>query len=358
MKFKNEVIVGLMVLIGIVVILIGAFWLSGKPWGTPQQDLVGIFGDVGELKEGNPVVYRGVGIGRVAEIALAPRGNGVLVTMEVSAEVPFPRDAAVVLAPASLFGDWQAEIVAQSLTPTLEFTTADIPDVLPGATLPDISELTGVASRIANDLETLSERVELAFTEETAIKLRETVENVQEISEQLTGFVGKQTQTFDAISQNALASSRNIEQATAAVERVAGGVEGDVQSILANARSASENIARLSTQLENATGGIPAVVARADSTLITVAAVANSVNSVLSELGPELGPTLVEARQSLATVNALVTRVQQGEGSIGRLLEDPALYEEMQRALSNLNRVMADLQDNPSRYLRGVVKVF
>src|SRR5690606_34600485 len=107
----------------------------------------------------------------VTDIRLGAAGFGVLVSMEISPDVEAPADAAVVLAPASLFGDWQASIVSQSSYPELEFTEGQPPQVLPGATLPDITQLTAVGARIAEDLQTLATRFELAFTEETAIKL-------------------------------------------------------------------------------------------------------------------------------------------------------------------------------------------
>lgn len=360
MKFKNEVVVGLVVVVGMIIIAVAAFWLSGKPFGQEEREVVAIFQQVGQLRGGNPVVYRGVAVGRVAGVELSSGGEGVLVTMEIRPDIELTSDAAVVLAPQSLFGDWQAQITNRGAFPELEYTTSNVPGILPGATLPDISELTAVAARIASDIETLSERVELAFTEETAIKIRETIENVQEVSEQLTGFVSQQTRTFDAVAQNALAASENIQQTTAAVERVAGGVEGDVEQILANARQASANLEQLSVQLQSATVGLPALVARADTTLVTVGRVASTVDTLIVGLQPqvaEIGPTIVEARQALATLQRAAARIEQGEGTLGRLLEDPALYEETQAAIASLRRLMADLQANPGRYI-GQFKVF
>ena len=158
MKLKNEAIVGLVVLASLVVLVVGAFWLSGRTWGEEPVELVAIVRQAGELKEGNPVEFRGVQVGRVTRIALSPGGAGVLVTMEVSSEVQLPPQAGVVLSPASLFGDWQAGIVSMPTQPDLEFTHAEGlgERVLPGATLPDITELTAVGARIAGDLETLS----------------------------------------------------------------------------------------------------------------------------------------------------------------------------------------------------------
>ena len=357
MRLKNEVTVGIMVVAGIILLVLGALWLGGKPWGQEQLELTAIFREVGELREGNPVKYRGVQVGRVTGIELSPGGQGVLVRMEVQPGLDFPPQPAVVLAPASLFGDWQASIISMPSQPDLAFTTAPDAEILPGASLPDITELTAVGARIAEDLETLSERVELAFTEETAIKLRQTVENVQEISEQLTGFVAQQTETYQGVSQNVLAATQNIEEATATVERVATGVEDEIPVIVANARQASQNLQELSEALQGAASGVPGLVARADTTLTTLNQVAVDVGGLVRDAGPavqELGPTIAEARTALATLQRVAGSIEQGEGTLGRLLEDPALYEETQAAISTLRRILADVQANPGRYIGEV----
>jgi len=366
MKLKNEVTVGVVVVLGILVAVAGAFWLSGRPWGEEQVEITGVFREVGELREGNPVKYRGVQVGRVTDIELGEAGFGVLVTMAVSPGVTLPADPGVLLAPASLFGDWQASIVSQASYPDISFTEGRPPNVLPGAALPDITQLTAVGARIAEDLQTLAQRVELAFTEETALRMRETIENVQEISEQLAGFVDQQTVTYGDVSRNVLAAAEDINRTTSRVERVAGEVEtafvegGRVQQILANVEQASLNLGQLSERLEDATAGFPTLLARADTTLGDLGQLAASAALLLDTLEPqiqEVGPAIAEARLALAAVQRATSRLEDGQGTLGRLLEDPALYEEAQATIATLRRILADVQANPARYI-GAIRIF
>lgn len=360
MKLKNEVTVGLVVLASIAVLVASAFWLSGKPWGQEQQELYAIFEEVGELNSGNPVKYRGVQVGRVTEISLAAGGGGVLVEMLVSPDITMPPQAAVVLSPASLFGDWQAELISMSQQPDLVFSTTSEPGILPGAALPDITELTAVGARIAEDLETLSNRVDLAFTEETALRIRQTIENIEGISQQLTGFVEQQTQTYASMGDNMLAATQNVAEVSATVERIAGGVEQEVPLIVANARQASQNLEELSIRIQAATEGLPTFVARADTTLQIVSGVAQSVDAMVQQLEPqmtEVGPLIAEARLAVASLQRASERIESGEGTLGRLMEDPALYEETQAAIATLRRLMADMQANPGKYI-GTFRLF
>jgi phospholipid/cholesterol/gamma-HCH transport system substrate-binding protein len=362
MKLRNEAVVGMVVILGIIVAVLGSYWLSGRPWARAEQDVVAIFREVGQLRPGNPVVYRGVSVGRVTGIELSGDGRGVYVEMAIDPDVALQPEAAVILAPQSLFGDWQAQIASRQRFPELEFTFSTRADVLPGATLPDISELTAVAARIAGDIQTLSQRVELAFTEETAIKIRETIENVQEMSEQLGGFVQQQTAVYQDVSRHVLASADNIRLATSRVERVVGQLEGsleqgEIQQVLTNVRVASENLRDLSVQIQGATAGVPTILARADTAVVALGRAAGDVGVLIQGLGPQVeqvGPTISEARAAIATLHRAAARVEEGEGTLGRLLEDPALFEETQAAIASLRRLLADIQAEPARYIRHV----
>ncbi|HLL46378.1 MAG TPA: MlaD family protein, partial [Longimicrobiaceae bacterium] len=161
MRLKNEVIVGLVVVLGLLVLAVGGYWMTGREWGGQPREITATFQRVGLLGEGSEVKYRGVKIGRVETIRISERGDGVFVTMSVDPAVTFPQDAAVLISAESFFGDWQAEVVSQNGFPELQWAVSTRPGVFPGAALPDITELTAVAARIATDIETLSERVEL-----------------------------------------------------------------------------------------------------------------------------------------------------------------------------------------------------
>ena len=365
MKWKNEALVGLVVIAGILTALAGAVWLSGKSWSGEERTITATFRGVGALEVGNPVKLRGVNVGRVTAIRLSERGDGVFVNMTVRPDITMPSDAGVLLASESLFGDWMAQIVSRGQYPDLEFVAAQRGRVLPGASLPDISELTAVAARISSDIETLSARIQLAFTEETALTIRQTLENVGEVSDQLEGFIGQQTRTYDAVSRNVLGATENVRRTTETASLTATDIRttinrGDVQAILANARRASANLETLSAQLSASTGGIPGVIARVDTTVAAFGATATALNQTISALQPslaEVGPTLVEARRAMGTLSTAIGAIQQGNGTLGRLATDPALYEEMQRAIETLRRLMADIQQNPAKYI-GEVQVF
>ena len=365
MKMKNEALVGMVVLAGIITALVGSLWLSGATFGQEQRELTAVFSEVGVLAEGSPVKYRGVKVGKVTRIRLSPRGDGVLVTLNVAEGVILPRDAGVVVMPESFFGDWQAAVVSRAAWTTLDFVQVPGRDVLPGATMPDITQLTAVAADIAGNLAILSDRIGLAFTEETALDIRRTVGNVEDISGQLKGFMDQQTRLYGQVGSNVLESTRNIRTATSEFTLTARDVRrnfnsGDVQQILANARQASANLNAFSTQLSTAAGGVPGLMARTDTTIASFGRTANTLNTTIAGLQPglaELPPTIAQARAAMTTLNQAITKINEGNGTMGRLIADPALYEETQRAIVTLRRLLADIQQNPAKYI-GQLQVF
>ena len=72
--------------------------------------------------------------------------------------------------------------------------------MLPGVALPDFSRLTATADQIAGRLTTISERFEIAFTEETAMNLKNMIDNLGVISDDLSTIVSQQAARFDELA--------------------------------------------------------------------------------------------------------------------------------------------------------------
>jgi len=50
--------------------------------------------------------------------------------------------------------------------------------------------------------------------------------------------------------------------------------------------------------------------------------------------------------------HALLLTLDEGEGTLGRLLNEPDLHEQLELTLESLNRIIRDFEENPGRYLR------
>jgi phospholipid/cholesterol/gamma-HCH transport system substrate-binding protein len=316
--------VGIVVLLGLVLVVFGTVWMRGLKLGGEEQTVRARFSEVGQLLTGSNVKFRGVPIGRVEAIELEATGAGVIVTMVVDAAVSLPEDPAVILAPESLFGDWQAEIIERRRFPRYDYAEAPDATILPGYSLPDMVRLTAVADEIAQNLAEISTRFETAFTEETADNIRLAIENIQEVSGQLTGLVSKQQLALEEVARDLERTSNAAGQAAIAMQRVFAEIEtaiggGQLLSIVQN--------------VERATG-------RTDS-LVTVLVAASH----------DLRATATSADSTFVQVRQIASAVERGEGTLGRLLRDTTLYQTLVETNVEVQALLRDIRRNPRRYI-------
>ena len=331
MTRRRELVVGLVIITALAVTVTGTLWLQGTSFGQATTRVEVLLNDVGQLTEGNTVKFRGVSIGRVADIVVEPGGEAVRIVLQLQSEVTLGDDAAVLVAPESLFGDWQAEIVTRAATP--EFAFFDPPSgerardtlVLGGYAIPDISRLTAAADQISRNLAQLTDRFDRAFTEETADQLRIAIGNLERISTSIRELIEQQATTFANVSgeveRAATQISASATQARVTLERMDRTLSrGEVDSILVSVRNATANIDVIATELANSTGRFDRTMARADS--------------------------------AFGSVQRITDHIESGDGALGRLVADTALAVWLERAAAQLDSLLADVKANPRRYVR------
>jgi phospholipid/cholesterol/gamma-HCH transport system substrate-binding protein len=325
---NREFLVGLVIIAAVAVGVFGTLWLQGTNFGRTTRTVEALLESAGQLNEGNPVTYRGVRIGTVSAIGVEPAGDAIRVTLLLTDPVELPSDAAVVLGPESLFGDWQAEVVSKERFPRYSFydpPAGSPPGLLGGYALPEITRLTASAEQISENLTDLTDRLELAFNQETADNLASAITNIEAITQDLRVLVEQQSEVAARITSNADSALLAVEDAAVAARRSfqrLDGLLGDAQidSIVTNIRIASAGVRDLTTELSDAENGLGATLERADSAFVRVDRVA--------------------------------ARLESGEGSLGRLLTDTTLVLNAEDVLRSLDLLLQDVRENPGRYVR------
>src|SRR5712691_5693965 len=146
LTYKQEVGVGAIVLVGVVVFIVGMFYLTGRSLRTGGIAVDVMFESVAGLKQGDPVLVSGVKKGRVARVALE-RVKSVRVTLELSNDVAPHIDASAAVAAMDLFG---AKFIDYSPGSRAEMLARG--RLISGSNSPDITDVAqGVANR-ANEL--------------------------------------------------------------------------------------------------------------------------------------------------------------------------------------------------------------
>ncbi|MFQ5551155.1 MAG: MlaD family protein, partial [Gemmatimonadales bacterium] len=207
MRRRDELIVGFTIIIALTALFAGALWLSQTQLSRAPNFRTARFRTVGGLGAGNPVVLRGVRVGRVQEIRLGEE-EWVEAVLQIYEDVQFPEDAAVIAASASLFGEWQVEIVSRNaprddpnVRAALDEAYDPESDVWPGATLPDIGQLTAQAGRIATDIATVSSRVQAAFDSAAVVHLQGAIEDFGSVTDRINEFAVEQTDAMGEVGE-------------------------------------------------------------------------------------------------------------------------------------------------------------
>lgn len=328
MKRRREFVVGVTVVAAIIAVAAGALWLSQTSLARDQVVQSARFREVGGLKPGAPVTLRGVKVGRVTAIRLAA-DEWVQVDMEFERTADLPADPAVVAASSSLFGEWRANILGlaeQQDDPELRAALLDARapggEAWPGATLPDIGELTQQASRIAGDVANVTKRLEGVLDSNAVQELKASINDLSQISRRLAGFARSQTQRLDTVGENiSLGSSAFVRTVTRLDSATAGGI---VPEVAGNTRMALADLRK----------------AAADLREVTEAAAQNKVSMV----------------QALQSADSILRRIERGQGTLGMLASDTMLYREATLTFQEARALIADIRNNPKKYLK--VSVF
>jgi phospholipid/cholesterol/gamma-HCH transport system substrate-binding protein len=331
MKRTNEFLVGLAVLIALAGIAAAALWLSDTRLGQNERLYTARFRTVGGLGVGAPVTLRGVKVGKVQQIRLADN-NWVEADLKVRTDLDLPVRPAVIAASSSLFGEWEAAIVSGDVPqedPSLRFMLAEASQpggaAWPGATLPDVGQLTAQAGRIAGDIAALADRVETAFDSAAVQDLRGTLRDFAQTVAKLEDFTQRQTSRLDLVAGNLETSSghfagasRNLENTLSRVDSATSG--GQIAEILSSGRDATGDFRHASADLR----ALMASVRSNETSLIRV----------------------------LATADTILQRMQSGQGTLGLLTADSTLYRETTATVIQMRQLLTDIQANPRRYFK------
>ena len=282
---------GLLVIVTAALLTWGYFWLTGQPLGQRGYSAVVVLPDVEGLTEGDQVQLSGVTVGHVSDVKLLSPGR-VAVTLFLQRGVLIPRDSRAVLQSVGVLGDKVIELRAGSSEVTL-----------------DEGDTLGVGS--ASSLFTLA------------------------------GDLGKEAESV-LVQLDKLLADTAIEHAHGSLAALEGALREMERLIHANSgelTAMSESLRGTARSLETAVGG-----GTLDSTLVRIEATASRLSRAAETL-----------ERSAESVSSVVAKIDSGEGTLGRLVNDPSLYEDLRAAAHNTASLVQDMQQNPGRYLKFAI---
>jgi phospholipid/cholesterol/gamma-HCH transport system substrate-binding protein len=295
MKKRDDVLVGLVMAVAIIVAIGGSLWLA-RGGLSKGYALYAKFPWSSGLKQGQPVLLAGVNVGYVDEVQLRQNGT-VLTTFRVGKEYKVPQGTVATVIPNGIFGDMAIALTPKGPNP-LSIPPNDTIPVGPSA--PGIAEITSKADSIATSVNALT----LALNKELVA----------------SGGV--------ADLRKALASSNQL---MISINRLV----GEFSTIAAEQ---NRQLSMTQASLRNATSGIDS--AKIDSTLKNV-----------REASANLAVLSADFRTTSAKLDSIVMKANSGTGSVGLALNDPGAYNDVRALIQHMDSIMVDLKRNPKRYI-------
>jgi phospholipid/cholesterol/gamma-HCH transport system substrate-binding protein len=283
---RLEFRVGIFVILGIAATLFALFLLTDPSTFRGRYRISTVVEEAGGIRRGDPVQMRGVNIGRVMGFDLG--SEGVRITLEIEGEWDIPEDSRTRLAAGGLLGGRTVEVIEGRSS-----SLARGGDEIPGENVTGVLDM---PADLGKDAKAVMARIQALLEEPTVDAIQGSAMELQVLLSQLSTLAEEQ--------------GAEIAELTASLNRSAAGLE--------TAAGSGEDIAK--------------AVARADSALLTV---------------NETSEVVLRASRALETILA---RIEAGEGTLGQLSTNPALYDTLNETLETIRFLVTDVKENPKKY--------
>ncbi len=184
--------------------------------------------------------------------------------------------------------------------------------------------------------------------------------NYIETGELLTGEIPTEVYDIDPVVKDLSAFSRQLSSTLTDKEVKA------LQSIINNADSLlyeTKNSLKISSEINKIVNNLEVFSSELkslslnlgeefDPKLAKIDNIINELNKFSSELGPA-SEGLKSFEQSMATLQLLINDLNDGKGSLGKLLKDESLYDNLNEVVDNTNELILDVKDNPTKYVKA-----
>ncbi len=296
MKYSKEVKTALLAIVAILMFIFGYSFLKGKNWFQASRTFYAVYDDVEGLSPSSPVTINGYKVGQVTEIDFLDKKGRLVVTFTVEEDFPFSRNSVAQIYGGGLIGGKTLGIVPEYERRNM----AQSGDTLPG----EIEE--GLLELVNERLTPLQQKVEQAIVSTDSL-----VNSFNEVMNKETRNNIKKT--FEDLSV-AVASLRSSAQAISGV-------------VTEN----SEKMNRSFTNLDEMSANL------------------NKFSDSLTQM--DIRQVVDDLEKVVADFESVTDKLNNGEGTAAKLINDPSVYDNLNRATKQLDELIQDVKLNPKRYV-------
>lgn len=308
MKISNETKVGAIAVVSVTFLILGFNFLKGKKLFSKSTTLYGIYGNVQGLQNSNPIVINGLQVGTIYKISTDKDMNRIKVEMNITKDINVPVNSIALIKPNPIG------------TTSIEIKLGDAPKNLSTGD----SIITEANAGVFNDI--LKKVDPVLFQVTKAVTTLDTlVGNINSVIDpRMKGNIGATMENLKFITSSMIRSTASLEsllnQQTGALAKTI----GNVNAITGNLASNNDKINSVVSNLDRTT-------------------------TKLSQL--DFQKTLSSLDSTVNGLRNMVAKLDNNKGSLGKLINDPALYQNLASTGNKLNLLLDDIRVNPKRYV-------
>jgi phospholipid/cholesterol/gamma-HCH transport system substrate-binding protein len=302
LKISREVKTAILVVSGILLFIYVFNYLKGENILDSSRTFYTIYDNVEGLASSTPVTINGLGVGKVQEIRFMEDGSGKLrVKLLIDSDFEFSKNSKAELYEAGLIGGKAVAII-----PAFDnAANAKKGDFLEGIVKAGLTEL------VNQRLTPLQEKMETMMVSADSL-----LTNINSIFD---------TQT-----------KANLKNSIAELSKT-------IKSFKNTSESLNSLIANNKDKLENTLNNV-------DSISSNLAEITHSIAEA------NLGKAIENLQSTLINFDSILASMGEGEGSLGKLLKDEELYNNLKGATKEMEELMRDIKLHPKRYFRILSK--
>jgi phospholipid/cholesterol/gamma-HCH transport system substrate-binding protein len=310
MKISREVRIGVFGIATLAVFIIGINFIKGRDLFHKHRTFYAIYDATSGIQDAAPVTVNGLGVGKVTGLQFTDDTSGkIILELTIYNKIFIPSNSVARIASLDLLGTKNIEIVlGTSRTPALDG------DTIIGTSQVSLTEevnrqvapIKEKAENLLSSLDTMVTVLHSIFNSETRsninasfLSIKTTLANLESTTYNLDTLVYGQRKRLERIMFN-------------------------IESITENFRENDENITRVLSNFSVISDSL----AKAN-----IAGTITNVNSVLGRL------------------ESITGKIESGKGTIGMLINDQKLYENLDKSAFQLNALIEDMKLNPYRYV-------
>lgn len=308
MTISKEARIGLLVSIAIIIFFAGFYFLKGSNLLSGEKEYLAYFDDVQGLQASSPVLIKGMQVGRVSGIHLDENGK-VKVTLSVNKKMNVPKASVAKLIATDLLG---------SKAIRLELSNS---------------------AQMAEDEEVLPTAIEGGVIDAVSSEITPLLQDLQHAVGTLDTLLNGVNAVLDAKAK------------------------ANLQSSIANLNLITGNFKELSGKLNNESSHLTSIIRNADDITGNLAKNNQRIENILryTELTTQqlskakIEETLTEFKTAANQLQAVVSKINNNEGSLGLLVNDKQLYNNLKETINTANSLLADVEAHPTRYINVTI---